>query len=207
MSKTSKFYSFVKGLCNIAVSAWFHVEVQGIENLPQEGGYILVANHRTYFDPVLVAIRMKRQVNFMAKIELFQNKFLGPIIKHLGAFPVSRGTGDTSAIDKAIKTVKDGDVLSLFPEGTRSKTGEIMRFKSGAIVVASQTGADIVPTAIYFSDFAKFRSKVIIRYGTPILNSQLQVDLQKPRTIKLASNLVRDEVINLWEECKQQVSI
>ncbi len=204
MSKMTKFYRFAKGVCNAAMSVWFHIEVYGIENLPTEGGYIVVSNHRTYLDPVLVGIRMKRQVNFMAKAELFSNKLLGPIIRKLGAFPVSRGTGDTSAIDKAVDTVKSGDVLFLFPEGTRSKTGEIMRFKSGAIVVASQTGADIVPTAIYFSDCAKFRSKVIVRYGAPIRNETLQIDLKKPRTIKTASNLVRDAVCELWGESKRQ---
>ncbi len=200
MSKMTKFYRFAKAVCNGALTLWFRIEVHGVENLLAEGGYIVVANHRTYLDPVLVGIRMKRQVNFMAKAELFSNKLLGPIIKRLGAFPVSRGTGDSSAIEKAVDTVKHGDVLALFPEGTRSKTGEIMRFKSGAIVVAAQTGADIVPTAIYFENCAKFRSRVVIRYGAPIPNGALQVDIKKPRTIKAASNLVRDAVCALWEE-------
>lgn len=91
MSKMTKFYRFAKAVCNGALTLWFRIEVHGVENLPAEGGYIVVANHRTYLDPVLVGIRMKRQVNFMAKAELFSNKLLGPIIKRLGAFPVSRG--------------------------------------------------------------------------------------------------------------------
>jgi 1-acyl-sn-glycerol-3-phosphate acyltransferase len=199
------FYRFGKAVCNIFCAIAFRVEVHGTENLPKEGGFILASNHVTEFDPVLLGIKIKRQLNFMAKIELFRNKLFGAVIKGLGAFPVSRGTGDTSAIDKAIDTVEKGNVLAIFPEGTRSKDGELRRFKSGAIVVAEKTGADIIPTGIYIKDFQKglrFRSKVIVRYGKLIPNGALKLDVENPSTIKKASNLVRDAVAQLLEESK-----
>ena len=194
------FYRFGKAVCNIFCAIAFRVEVHGTENLPKEGGFIRASNHVTEFDPVLLGIKIKRQLNFMAKIELFRNKLFGAVIKGLGAFPVSRGTGDTSAIDKAIDTVEKGNVLAIFPEGTRSKDGELRRFKSGAIVVA-----DIIPTGIYIKDFQKglrFRSKVIVRYGKLIPNGALKLDVENPSTIKKASNLVRDAVAQLLEESK-----
>ena len=202
--KMSLFYRFARVVCNLVMALWFRLEVYGVENLPQDEGYILVSNHRTYLDPVLLGLRIKRELHFMAKAELFRNRFFSALIRKLGAFPVSRGTGDTSAIETAEQIVRQGHVLALFPEGTRSKTGEIMRFKSGAIVVASETGADIVPTAIYFQRGAKFRSRVVVRYGKPIANADLAVDLKKPRTIKAAGNLVRDAVSELWEASRQE---
>lgn len=200
----TKFYRFGRAVCNLFCHFWFKMDINGLENLPDSGGYILVSNHKTYFDPLFVGIKLKRQLNFMAKQELFQVKVLGPIIRRLGAFPVSRGTGDTSAIDKAVSTVENGDILALFPEGTRSKTMEIMRFKSGAIVVASQTGADIVPTCIYLTKGTKFRSRVVVRYGTIIRNGELSIDPQNLRTIKAASNLVRNAVCELYEKAREQ---
>ena len=99
-------------------------------------------------------------------MELFQNPFVGFIIRHLGAFPVARGKGDTSAIDTAVETVKNGRVLGLFPEGTRSHDDQLLRFKSGAAVIASQSGGDLLPAAIWY-ECKKFRSRVVIRYDSP----------------------------------------
>lgn len=205
----SAFYKFSKCVCNLFCTLSFNIKIYGKENLPKNGGFILASNHVTDFDPVFMAIKIKRQLNFMAKAELFKNKIVSFVIKNLGAFPVQRGTGDTSAIDRAIETVKRGDVFAIFPEGTRSKDGELKRFKSGAIVVASQTTADVVPTCIYIKDIClfkklKFRSKVIIRYGKVIKNEDLKIDMNNPSTIKKASNIVRDAVNNLLEESKNE---
>lgn len=200
------FYRFGKAVCNLFCTLTFRVEVHGADNLPESGGFILASNHVTDFDPVFIGIRIKRQLNFMAKAELFKNKLFGAVIKGLGAFPVERGKGDSTAIQKAIDTVENGDVLAIFPEGTRSKTGELGRFKSGAIVVASQTKADIVPTSIYIKDIKsggiKFRSKVVVRYGEVIPNEKLQIDVNNPSTIKKASLRVHDAVAALLEESK-----
>ncbi len=205
----SAFYKIGKVVCNIFCALSFKIEVSGTENLPIENGFILASNHLTELDPLFIAIRIKRQLNFMAKAELFKNKIGGAIIKGLGAFPVERGTGDTSAIDKAIDTVKSGNVLAIFPEGTRSKDGELKRFKSGAIVVASQTGADIIPTAIYIKDISdgkklRFRSKVVVKYGKLIENKELHIDMENPSTIKKAGTIVREAVASLLEESKNE---
>lgn len=205
----STFYKIGKFVCNIFCALSFKIEISGNENLPENKGFILASNHITDLDPLFIAIRIKRQLNFMAKAELFKNKIAGAILKGLGAFPVERGTGDTTAIDKAIQTVKSGNVLAIFPEGTRSKDGELKRFKSGAIVVASKTGADIVPTSVYIEDISKgkkirFRSKVIVKYGKLIPNKELKIDMENPSTIKKAGTKVREAVYNLLEESKNE---
>ena len=160
---TNWFYYLGKALTGFIFRIWFRLEFYGYEDQPKDRGYILCCNHRSGLDPVLVAQKVKKPIRYMAKAELFQNKFVSFIIRHLGAFPVARGKGDTSAIDTAVETVKSGRVLGLFPEGTRSHDDQLLRFKSGAVVIASQSGGDLLPAAIWYSG-KKFRSKVIIRY-------------------------------------------
>lgn len=198
----TKFYRFGKVVCNFVCLVLFRIEVHGMEHLPKTGGFILASNHVSDFDPLFVGIKLQRQLNFMAKIELFKNRFFGLILRHLGAFPVSRGSGDTSAIEKSVQTVKNGDVLAIFPEGTRSRDGEIKRFKSGAIVVAAHTGADIVPTSIYLPKGLRFRGKVIVRYGEVIPNTRLAVDTSNPHSIKAACSLLKNAVCDLREDSK-----
>ena len=198
---TNWFYYLGKIITGFIFRIWFHIEFHGQENQPQNRGYILCCNHRSALDPVLIAQKIKKPIRYMAKMELFQNPFIGFIIRHLGAFPVARGKGDTSAIDTAVETVKSGRVLGLFPEGTRSHDDQLLRFKSGATVIASQSGGDLLPVAIWYEG-KKFRSRVVIRYGKPIANSQILIEENSTKQIKVVVALLRDEVEKLLEETR-----
>ncbi|HCB65705.1 MAG TPA: 1-acyl-sn-glycerol-3-phosphate acyltransferase [Ruminococcaceae bacterium] len=195
------FYYFGKAVTGLIFRFWFHIEFYGQENQPQDRGYILCCNHRSALDPVLIAQKIKKPIRYMAKMELFQNKFVSFIIRHLGAFPVARGKGDTSAIETAVETVKSGRVLGLFPEGTRSHDDQLLRFKSGAAVIASQSGGDLLPAAIWYGGKG-FRSKVVIRYGKPIANSRILIEENSAKQVKAAVALLRDEVEKLLEETR-----
>ena len=195
------FYSFARAVANFFLTATYSIRYEGLEHIPDHG-FILVCNHQSYLDPVLLGMRLKkRQLIFMAKEELFEKPVLGSIIRKLGAFPVVRGKRDTSAVDTAIQTVKEGKMLALFPEGTRSKTGEPLRPKSGAVVIAARTGADIVPAAITFrNNRRRFRNRIVVRYGKLIPNEQLGLtDASSPAQIKQASRFVMDQIIGLRE--------
>ena len=196
---TNWFYYLGKIITGFIFRIWFHIEFHGQENQPQDRGYILCCNHRSALDPVLIAQKIKKPIRYMAKMELFQNPFVGFIIRHLGAFPVARGKGDTSAIDTAVETVKSGRVLGLFPEGTRSHDDQLLRFKSGAAVIASQSGGDLLPAAIWYEG-KKFRSRVVIRYGKPIANSQILIVENSTKQIKGVVALFGDEVEKHLEE-------
>lgn len=198
---TNWFYYFGKAVTGLIFRFWFHIEFYGQENQPQDRGYILCCNHRSALDPVLIAQKIKKPIRYMAKMELFQNKFVSFIICHLGAFPVARGKGDTSAIETAVETVKSGRVLGLFPEGTRSHDDQLLRFKSGAAVIASQSGGDLLPAAIWYGGKG-FRSKVVIRYGKPIANSRILIEENSAKQVKAAVALLRDEVEKLLEETR-----
>ena len=198
---TNWFYYLGKIITGFIFRICFHIEFHGQENQPQNRGYILCCNHRSALDPVLIAQKIKKPIRYMAKMELFQNPFIGFIIRHLGAFPVARGKGDTSAIDTAVETVKSGRVLGLFPEGTRSHDDQLLRFKSGAAVIASQSGGDLLPVALWYEG-KKFRSRVVIRYGKPIANSQILIEENSTKQIKVVVALLRDEVEKLLEETR-----
>ena len=195
------FYNLGKVLTGFLFRIWFRLEFHGVENQPMDRGYILCCNHRSALDPVLVAQKVKKPVRYMAKAELFENGFVRFIISHLGAFPVARGKGDTSAIEQAVETVKNGWVLGLFPEGTRSPNDQLLRFKSGAAVIAAQSGGDLLPAAIWYSG-KSFRSKVVIRYGKPIESSKIQIEENSAKQIKVVIGILRDEVEQLLEEIR-----
>lgn len=193
------FYSFARVVCTAFIRIGFHFRVEGLENLPESGGFILCSNHRSYLDPVFLGLKVKRELTFMAKEELFQVKILGPIIKKLGAFPIARGKGDTGAVEFAINTVKEEKVLTLFPEGTRSKNGELLKLKSGVIIIAAQSQGTIVPAAIVFEGKLRFRRKVVVRYGRPISCEELEVDGMDRQSLKNAREKLTEKMSELLE--------
>lgn len=168
-------YLFVMILVRIAMYIWYHLQFEGRENIDPHKRYIYVSNHRSYADPVFVALAGYSRFGFMAKKELFEsNPFFARLIQWLGAFPVERGAGDTSALDKSVKTVEEGKNLLIFPEGTRSLSGKVGRGKTGVALVAARAKADIIPIGINFKgEKLHFRSKVIVRIGKPIPASSL----------------------------------
>ncbi|MEM1485936.1 lysophospholipid acyltransferase family protein [Oscillospiraceae bacterium PP1C4] len=193
-------YKIGRMLCIILTRILFRIEVAGEQNIPQAQGYILVANHRSNFDPMFVVQKMHAQVHFMAKAELFRNKLFGRLLLAVGTFPVERGRGDTGAIDWAKNVITQGRVLGMFPEGTRSTDGTPLRPKSGAALIAMQTGADILPCAVCFGERLRFRSKVTVRYGALIKNEELGISQAgSTHEIKVASRLMMDEIKKLME--------
>ncbi len=198
------FYQIGRVIMRIITHVLYHVEVRGKEKLPLDRGYVVCSNHRSNFDPIFLGIHTKPQLNFMAKVELFHNPIVRIVLRGLGAFPVSRGKGDTSAIDHAVDLIREGKVLAMFPEGTRSKDGKPLRPKSGAAVVAAQTKADIVPAAIYFTGKLHFRSRVVVSFGDLVPNEKLHITGKSPREIKEASNLIMGEIVKLLNQCEAE---
>ena len=193
----SVFYTIAKFVTNLMLHILYKMRYEGVENIPAGGGYMVCSNHRTNMDPIFIAQKLKTQLFFMAKQELFQNKFVSLIIRGLGAFPVERGKGDNGAIDFAVDTLKSGRVLAMFPEGTRSKDGIPQRPKSGAALVAMQTHADILPVGISFDQPIHFRSAVTVRYGPLIRYDSLGVQNNAPREMKMVSKRIMGEIVEL----------
>ncbi|MCR5717621.1 MAG: 1-acyl-sn-glycerol-3-phosphate acyltransferase [Oscillospiraceae bacterium] len=169
-------YYIVVALVRIAMHLWFSLKIEGKENIPKGKAFVYASNHRSNADPVLVTLAGRGRFSFMAKSELFKNKFFAWLIRSLGAFPVERGTGDTAAIEKAIDNVNHGVNLLIFPEGTRSKDGRVGKGKTGVALIAARSHADVVPVGISFEGKLHFRSKIIVRVGKPIPAGSLAVE-------------------------------
>lgn len=146
------FYFLVKTVSRLIFQLFFRATVEGEENLPSEGAVILAANHMSNCDPPLLGCLMRREVCYMAKIELFQNPVFGAAIRACHAFPVKRGTADRTAIKHALELLAEGKCLGLFPEGTRSKTGEMQEAEVGIGLFAARSQAPVVPAAIIGTD-------------------------------------------------------
>jgi 1-acyl-sn-glycerol-3-phosphate acyltransferase len=154
----------------------YRMEALGTENLPREGGFVLAANHTSNFDPWPLGLPLypERFLRFMGKSELFWWP-LGPLIEAGGAFKVNRGQRDVEAIATAIELVEAGEVVVMFPEGTRVKKGIVkkheVRAHTGAARIARDAGAPLVPAAIKGTDRLLRFAKLQVAYGTPIEQS------------------------------------
>lgn len=189
-------YGFVKGI----YYGFYNVHVEGRENLP-DGGYIIASNHRSYADPPILAVTSGcSKFSFVAKEELFRNRFFGWLIRKLGAFPVSRGKGDLSVIDDSVSRIKDGRRLVIFPEGTRSKTGKVGRGKTGVALIAARADVPVVPAGIIFEGKLHFRSRITVRYGKPINADELKVSSEPtPHELKEIKGKIMGSITELVE--------
>lgn len=160
-------YTVGKALVKTALTPLYRFEVKGTEKFPQQGGILLCSNHIHALDPPVVGMTSPRTVHFMAKEELFKVPVLGRILPQVNAFPVKRGMSDREALRSALRILKNGDVVGLFPEGTRSDDGVLKKGLSGAGFFALRGNADVMPCAI-IGPYKAFR-KVKVVYGEPIL--------------------------------------
>jgi 1-acyl-sn-glycerol-3-phosphate acyltransferase len=159
-------YPFGRALCSGILSPIYQFEVIGKENFPTDGGVLLCSNHISNLDPPTVGIAAPRQVHFMAKEELFTAPVLGKILPLINAFPVKRGMSDREALRKGLGVLKEGKVLGLFPEGTRSETGELGKGLAGAGFFALRSKAQIVPCAV-IGPYKPFKRLKVV-FGKPI---------------------------------------
>jgi 1-acyl-sn-glycerol-3-phosphate acyltransferase len=142
------FYKFCRSLFRFFFSVFCNWEVRGLENIPKEGPLLVIANHISYWDPVVIASVMNKHVYFMAKAELFNYPVFGALIRSLGAFPVSRKQIDRSSLKRALALLGEGKVVCIFPEGTRNKKGDLLPFLPGAAFIARKASVPIIPIAL-----------------------------------------------------------
>ena len=191
------FYSFARSLVNSVLKPIYQIEVIGRENMPADGGVLLCSNHIDNLDPPVVGITAPRPVHFMAKEELFSVPVLGKIVPHLNAFPVKRGMSDREALRKGLGILKDGKVLGLFPEGTRSKTGEMGKGLAGAGFFALRSDAHVVPCAI-IGPYKAFK-KLKVVYGKPIDMVSIK---EKKLNAEQTTDLIMSEIQELINKYK-----
>lgn len=201
----SFYYRFVKTVARPLAKLMLRFRAKGTEHIPESGGFILCCNHTSMIDIALLVLTCKRQIYFMAKEELFHNPILAWFFRHMGGFPISRGAGDEAALEKARDIVRRGDILGIFPEGTRTKdpAGHPGRGRSGAAVIASQTGAGVLPCAIHYAGYdgkMHFFKPSYVRFGEMIPPEELQIQGLDRAEVRRASNRIMGTITAMWEE-------
>ena len=177
----SRFYRFYHYLAHVLI--WLFIRrfvVRGLHHVPRQGPAILMGNHMSYSDPVLIIGSLPRQVYFMTKSEMFDGGFMHWVIAQAEAFPIPRGEVDLRALRHATSILERGDLLGIYPEGTRSKDHQLKNGHAGIVLLARQSQVPLIPVAVTGTDqlFSRrfpwaHRPTVTITYGRPFLLHEL----------------------------------
>jgi len=197
--------AIIKAIVHFLVIIVYRPKVIGKENIPEEGACIICPNHVHALDSAVILTTLKRHINFMAKEELFKNGFIRYLAKVFGIFPVKRGGKDMEEIKSSLKILKRGEILAMFPEGTRNGLEKGVKPKNGAVLIAIKAGVPIIPCGVNGS-FKPF-TKVTLKYGKPIYFDK-DIDVQDKEKVNELTKQVMDEVIKLREnaqKCKSKV--
>lgn len=191
--------AIVKGFANICFHLLYKVDIKGLENIPEDGGAILCSNHIHALDSVLYVTRIKRMIYVMGKEELFNTKFKNRFMYSMGVFPVKRDSvAAEEAVNTAVKHLEDGDLLAIFPEGTRNGLEKGVKPKKGVALIALRAKVPIIPMAM-LGTFKPF-TKIKIRIGKPVDCSEYYPKADEkinPRHLITITNDVMDKVIKL----------
>jgi 1-acyl-sn-glycerol-3-phosphate acyltransferase len=161
-------YGFFYGLCQLGYQMLFRGDVSGLENLPRQGGYIVAANHASHLDPPIVGLFIPRQVSFFARKTLWKRGFASWWLNLVGTIPVDRDGGmSLDAIKRVLQTLSRGRAVIVFPEGTRSATGELQPPKAGVGLIACRARVPVVPARV-FGSFEAFGRDGRLRLGTAV---------------------------------------
>jgi 1-acyl-sn-glycerol-3-phosphate acyltransferase len=181
--KRSLLWKSLQVIAGILTKLMFNLKVYGLENVPQTGGVLLASNHQSNLDPVLIAVRLRRPVSFMAKSELFENPYFGWFIRALHAFPVRQGQGDLAAIRQTIQRLEEGHALNVYPEGHRTRDGQILPLQRGIALILKKADVPVVPIAIdgSFQAWPKgsklpHRHRIHLIFGKPMYFKGMHAD-------------------------------
>lgn len=138
-------YGAFQVLARLFGTALFRIRVVGRENVPPTGGGLMCANHQSYFDPLVVGLAVDRRLNYLARDTLFRNPFMKRFIEFLDAIPIDREGGGLAGLKETLRRLKQDEMVLIFPEGTRTRDGNMQRLKPGFCAVARRSKKPLVP--------------------------------------------------------------
>ena len=171
-------------------------KVKGIDNIPTKGPVLVVSNHLSLADPPLLGVKLGRKARFMAKRELFRLKPVGYLFNGLGAFSVHRGRLDRQALRRSLDVISSGEMLVIFPEGMRSRNGQLRRAFSGVALLALKSGAPVVPVGIVGTENVKKfwrikRPQITVNVGRPFNLKSVNEKMTKEELTGLTNSIMR----------------
>jgi 1-acyl-sn-glycerol-3-phosphate acyltransferase len=199
--RPTRTYSAIAALSWPILVGLFRLHARGRENIPREGGFVLACNHVSSFDPWPLGLPLwpRRYLRFMAKSELYWFP-LTLILNGAGAFPVRRGQADTEAIETAVQLARAGNIVAMFPEGTRRTKGLVKRFearpRTGAARIALEAGVPLVPAAVRGTDHLRRFAAIRVAYGPPVDVD----DLRGAADLREAAQVATDRLMARIEE-------
>lgn len=161
-------------LCYLFAKFYLNFKVIGRKNVPQKGSFIFASNHSSYLDPVLLGVSLFRSLNYMGRDTLFKRRCFGWVLKNIHVFPVKRKVGDLRAIKESLSLLKNGKPLVIFPEGTRTKDGNLKRGKRGIGFLTARSRVPVVPAYI------KGSFEALPRGVKTLKRSQVKIYIGKP---------------------------
>jgi 1-acyl-sn-glycerol-3-phosphate acyltransferase len=156
-------YVVLRSFAVLILQLIFRIQVFGKKNIPKRGGFILASNHVSYLDSIVLGAACPRKLNFMAKRDLFHNPLFSRLLHMLGAFPIKRESADVSSLKEAIRRLKDGKIILLFPQGSRQVNGMSESAQPGIGFLAAKADMPVIPAFIKGTDFALPRGTRFIR--------------------------------------------
>ena len=203
-------YFIVRNICKLFLIIYMGFRVYGKEKVPKKGAFILASNHVSHLDPPAVASASPRMVHFMARRTLFDNWLFNQVVGRCGLIPVKRGEGDIGAMKTAIRLLKSGKVIFLFPEGTRSETGEMNEAQPGIGYLSLMGGAPILPAYVDGTDIALpkgakriTRTRISVYIGDLIDPKKLDLPRDKKEAAQKLADHVAGEIKRLGESAKR----
>ncbi|HKQ47702.1 MAG TPA: lysophospholipid acyltransferase family protein [Phycisphaerae bacterium] len=200
------FYRFMRFWSQVVFVLYFRGRAFGTQNVPATGGALLASNHQSFFDPVAVGLAIPRECQFMARDTLFLQPLFRRLITALNAFPVRRGAADVGAVKEILRRLKDGKLVTVFPEATRTRDGTIGEINANSLLIAKRADAAIVPTVIDGAFEAWPRTQVLpspraihVTYAEPI--SQEEV---RDWPIERIQQTVRERMITILEDSRRR---
>jgi 1-acyl-sn-glycerol-3-phosphate acyltransferase len=185
---------------------WLRYRAQGVEHIPPEGGGLVLVNHQSFLDPLLVGLPLNRPVSYLARDNLFRVPVIGWILRHTYVMPINREAASTASIKESIQRMEQGFLVGVFPEGTRSSDGSVGEFKPGFIALIRRSRLPVYPVGVAGAREAFPRGawllrprKVSVVFGEPLLPDELEPLTKRGREEELIT-LIRGRII----ECQQQ---
>ncbi len=188
----------IRPICFILAKIIYRVQVKGINNVPKNSACIICGNHVHAMDAPVLLASVNRKINFMAKEELWKNVGFRFIAWIFNVFPVRRGKKDTDAVKKSLKVLKKGEILGMFPEGTRNGMKKGIKPKNGAVNLAIKAGVPIIPFGVT-GTFKPFK-KVVYSFGEPLDFSKYSEMAKDKETVQSLTDEVMAKVVELRDE-------